>query len=536
LGRFIFTRSFGIQLFDLLAGSDDRSILSETMGFSRVDYFYGQYDHLTSGQTRLPSDALSDAIRPDIHSQSVGESALVSVPRGNYTPGTLADCLTMEMQRPLIEKGKNDLLTVQLMGQVVKICVPCGMYDPQNLIDVITWRMTDAYDCIKNGSENLDDAEEVREKFVGDYSLKSGCFTIESTIGEAFGLLFTCSTIGALLGFEQVDLTGHCAYSSMNSIFFPVTNRRYTDQVYSVTSNRKDSTFRFTKCGAFQAPIVAVEPVDDDEEESRVRVYTYTQECGGCAHGFQVGDIMTIEGQSVIQTEPKFVGVHVVQEVCDAFSFELCLKFIDGPTDCLKTDTGCNQCQSHSSSRRRRRHANTKNNKKIRADECITDSCGTKKQFAYVASHWFQPFSLFFPGVCDPINEVIGFPKCVSGCFDYVGPNQWNLSRQRDVYINIQELCNTDNGRICKTSDSGCNSKYNYNVLNSYVRIPLSEANQEGIEFGLLSSSSYYRKHRFTVNSKDFYEVSVSLVDECGNLLNFHGRDHSFDLRILVEQ
>lgn len=159
-----------------------------------------------------------------------------------------------------------------------------------------------------------------------------------------------------------------------------------------------------------------------------------------------------------------------------------------------------------------------------------------KQQFAYVASHWFQPFSLFFPGVSDPINEVIGFPKCVSGCVDYVAPNQWELNRQRDVFMNIQELGNTDNGRICKTSDSGTNSKYGYSVHSSYVRIPLSVPFQQGIEFGLLSSSSYYRKKRFTLSSKDMYEVSISLVDECGNLINFHGRDHSFDLRILCER
>jgi len=543
LGRFVFTRAFGIQLFDLLAGSDDRSILSETMGFSRVDYFYGQYDHLTSGQNRLPSEALCDAIRPDIQSQTVGESALVSVSRGNYTAGTLADTITMEMQRPLIEKDKNDLLTVQLMGQVVDICVPCGMYDPQSLLDVITWKMTDAYYCIKPGGDD--------EKFTGDYCLKTGSFHIDSTIGEPFGLLFTRSTIGALLGFEQIDLTGDCAYSSMNSIFFPVTNCRYTDQVYSVTPHLKDSTFRFTKCGAFQAPIVSVEP--SEHSEHRVRISTYTEECGGCAHGFQVGDIMTIEGQDVIQTEPKFVGVHVVQEVIDAFSFELCLKIVGGDdAQCLQTDTDCDQCHSKKDQARQegascedhsRRRAGQRRVRrtcgggaKIRADEGCSWGVGTEKQFAYVASHWFQPFSLFFPGVTDPINQVLGFTKCVSGCVDYVSPNQWDLSRQRDVYINIQELCNTDNGRICKTSDSGCNSKYSFNVLNSFVRIPLSQASQEAIEFGLLSSSSYYRKHRYTLNSKDLYEVSVSLVDSCGNLIDFHGRDHSFDLRILIEQ
>jgi hypothetical protein len=72
-------------------------------------------------------------------------------------------------------------------------------------------------------------------------------------------------------------------------------------------------------------------------------------------------------------------------------------------------------------------------------------------------------------------------------------------------------------------------------VNSSFVRIPLSLPAQEGIEFGLLSSSSYYRKKRFTLNSRDLCEVSVALVDASGNLINFHGRDHSFDLRVLIE-
>jgi hypothetical protein len=67
------------------------------------------------------------------------------------------------------------------------------------------------------------------------------------------------------------------------------------------------------------------------------------------------------------------------------------------------------------------------------------------------------------------------------------------------------------------------------------VRVPLSFPRQEGLEFGLLSSSSYQRKHRFTLNSRELSDLSISLVDECGDLVNFHGREHAFDLRILVE-
>lgn len=40
LGKFVFTRSYGLYLFDLLAGSDDQSVFSNTMGFSKIDYQY----------------------------------------------------------------------------------------------------------------------------------------------------------------------------------------------------------------------------------------------------------------------------------------------------------------------------------------------------------------------------------------------------------------------------------------------------------------------------------------------------------------
>lgn len=472
LGRFIFTRAGGGLFFDLLVASDHHSVLSRSMGFSYADYYYGQYSHLTNHQTRLPSDMLQDTIRPDIHSQSVGDSALISVGRGNYNASELAEAVTTEMQRPLIKTGLNDLLVVQVQGHFHDIHVPCGMYTPDLLIDTVADLMSQLTPS---------------RKFSGLYFQDQGVFRLESDDQVPFGLIFSRSTIGALLGFQPIDLTGNWHYTSLDAIFFPVANCRYTDQVYSVVAQCKDQRFRFTKCGAYQSPVIHLEPVRKGPQGAEgTRIHTWSMADGGCAHGFQVGDVITLND-----------SLHVVVNVCDAFSFDICATLVD--------------------------HAWTTGESK-------------DGHQGFVVSHWFQPFSLFFPGVEDTLALAMGFPVSVSQCVDYVAPLQWVLQRQRDVYINIKELCNTDNGRICKTSDSGCNSKYQWSVHNSFVRIPLSAAVAEGIEFGLLSNSAYYRKHRFTTNSRDLYEVSVSLVDDCGNLIDFHGRDHSMDLRILIEQ
>lgn len=515
LGKFAFTRSYGVYLFDLLAGSDDRSILSPTMGYSQSDYFYGQYSHLNQKQTILPSEILSKEIRPDILSETVGESAMVSIPRGNYLSEPLANAITTEMQRPIIIPCKNDLLVVQLMGQVIEIIVPPGMYDPQNLIEAIALFMNDAYYSLL-----LDDREMTAEEthrcdiFKGNYCLSTGAFTLETTNTEPFGLLFYSSTISSLLGFDNIDLTGNCCYISMHSVFFPVSNRRFTDQIYKVNSQLGTSTFRFIKAGSFQAPIVKVEPLDRDNNYCGIKVYTWTEECGGAAHGFQCGDIFSIEGQKSggIQTSPPFIGTHVVEKVLDAYSFQLALHYLENDCDC---------------------EAAQGDTQKLKASNKKTKK---KTELTYVATHKFQPFSLFFTGVSNSIGSTLGFTQSLSGCIDYTSPNQWNLARRRDVYVNISQLCDTDNSRICKTLDSGKNSKYAWTRESSFVRVPLSTSNQEGIEFGLLSSSSYYRKKRFTLNSTDFYEVTVSLVDECGELINFHGQNHIFDLRILIEQ
>ena len=111
----------------------------------------------------------------------------------------------------------------------------------------------------------------------------------------------------------------------------------------------------------------------------------------------------------------------------------------------------------------------------------------------------------------------------------------WNLMLREEVFVNIQQLTDIDYGRICKTSDSGPVSKYAYRTLNSFARIPLTSGRGDGVAFGLLSISSFTRRKRFTMNSVDLSDFHVSFVDVCGNLVNFHGRDNSFDLRILVE-
>jgi hypothetical protein len=531
LGQFVFTRATGLYLFDMLAKSDERSIFSATMGFSSVDYLYGQYSGLTRQQSTLPSDMLMESVRPDIKSETCGESAEICLKRGNYLPTGnfgLDTALTREMQRPLVIKCKNDTLVVQLMGQIVNLTIPQGMYDPQNLIDCICREMTDAF-------ARLARCQCDENTFCGTYNMTTGRFTIASKSGEIFGLLFSQSTIGYVIGFETIDLTGGCIYQSQCVVFFPINNCRFTDQIYQVVAQENEATFRFIKTGAFQAPIVHVERVGD----CAVRVYTWTKETGGCAHGFQSGDIMTIEGPcgGSIVTEPPFHGMHVVERVFDAFSFQLGLSLEQTSTYTLSTSSS----KRYSKDNDKQAHGqvdSAENGSESVDDEdegSVTMSDRNKKSEVYVASHWFQPFCLFFSGFPNSIGDTLGFPFCVSGCVDYVGPLQWNLSRRQEVYINIQQLNDTDYGRICKTSDSGPNSKYVFKTLNSFVRIPLSSTLQ-GLEFGILASSSFSRRKRFTFNSVDLSEVKVSIVDACGNLLDFHGREHSFDLRILVEQ
>lgn len=503
LGQFVFTRSYGVFLFDVLAKSDDRSIFSSTMGFSPVDYLYGQYSGLTRQQSITPSELLMESVRPDIKSETCGESAEICLKRGNYLPTGqygLDIAITKEMQRPLIFKCQNDLLVVQLMGQIVKIYIPQGMYDPQLLIDCICKEMTEAFSRLARCQcdENV---------FCGTYDMQKGRFSLASKSGEIFGLLFSQSTCSEILGFEPIDLTGSCIYQSPCDVFFPINNRRFTDQIYRVVAQQNEATFRFVKTGAFQAPIVHVERIGD----CAVRVFTWTKKTGGCAHGFQSGDIMTIEGpcRGSIKTCPPFQGMHVVEKVFDAFSFQLGLSLEQMSTFTLSSSS------------------ETENESVSLSEKHVSDT--------YVASHWFQPFCLFFTGFPNSISKTIGFPISLSGCVDYVGPFQWNLNRRQEVYINIQQLTDQDYGRICKTSDSGPNSKYMYKTLNSFVRIPLSSTLQ-GLEFGILASSSFSRSKRFTFNSIDLSEVKVTITDACGNLLDFHGRENSFDLRILAEQ
>lgn len=267
-----------------------------------------------------------ESVRPDIQSETCGESAFVAVERGNYTPDGLATALTTQMQRPIVFEptngncGGNNRLVVQLMGQVETLYIPQGMYDPQNLINCICSLMSEKLNLLMDVGED----DYWCPTFEGNYNMQTGTFTIASTKGQIFGLLFSQSTIGPLLGFESIDYTGNCFYSNATAIYFPITNRRFTDQIYKVVAQANDSTYRFIKTGAFQAPIVSIETVEEDS----VRVYTWTKETGGCAHGFQSGDIMTIEGpvNGSVKTVPPFQGMHVVMQVYDAFSFRLGLK------------------------------------------------------------------------------------------------------------------------------------------------------------------------------------------------------------------
>lgn len=477
------------------------------MGFAATDYMYGQYSSLNRQQTVLPSDMLMETVRPDIKSESVGESAVVNIERGNYTPDSLADAITTKMQRPIVVKDTNDKLVVQIMGQIETILIPPGMYDPQTLVDCICKEMNDIFSFFAKDKHV--------KPFEGAYDFRLGTFTFASKNGEIFGLLFGASNITPLLGFESVNYTGNSRYTNTDPIFYPITNRRFTDQIYQTVSQPKDSTFRFIKTGSFQCPIVKV-----CASEQGLKVFTWTKKTGGAAHGFQSGDIMLIEGPASgnIRSDPPFLGMHVVLRVFDAFSFEI--------SGCLKSSL------SSSSS------SNMTNTQTVMISSNIDDSIEVIEEVAngtYVASHWIQPFCLFFSGIPNSISAIIGFPNCVSGKTDYVGENQWDLTRRGEVYINIQEFGNQDYLRINKTSDSGPNSKYTFATLGSFVRIPLSSALQ-GLEFGVLASSSFSRRKQFKFNSSEFSELHISIVDSQGNPIDFHGREHSIDLRILLEQ
>lgn len=470
-GRFVFDRGLGQRMFDLL-GSDPHSILP-TMGFASVDYLYGSWASQNLQYTILPSDL--DAMRqlnPTVVSETAGESALVHVPEGNYEPNTLAAAITQEMQRPLVYCGENDLLVAQLIGKKVNITIPPGMYTPDNLADAIAAELTREYHALVG---------ETTERFDGYYDLECGAYTFASTKGAVFGLLFEKSTIGPLLGFDEVNLTGSCSYTSTRVVYVPVANQRYTGSIYRVLAQHDQSTFRFMKTGQFQSPIISV-----IAGGGLTRCFTWTSDLGGTAHGLQVGDLVRIEGPSTAPV-PNFVGIHVVERVPDAFTFD-----VAGPE-------------------------------------------GAPIEFSgegYVVSHWQLPFFLHFPGVPDPINRVIGFPRSESGCMDYVGPHQWNFFQRCELFLNIQYCSDGEYGRISKTQDSGKQGKYHYNTHTSFVRIPLSA----GSDFGLLATSSFARRKRFLFNSVDFADLAVTIVDGAGNQVNFHGRDHCFDIRLLVEQ
>ncbi len=409
-GRFSFDRAEGVYYFDVLAGEDERSIFP-TMGFAGVDYIYGSWSNQNIQQTVLPSDMLENQVRPLIVSQTVGESALVCVPEGNYLPTTLATTLTQEMQRPLVYSDENDILTVQLLAQTITITVPPGMYTPDGLAETIADAITAQYHLIGGN-----------EKFCGLYDRLHGTYSFESTQGANFGLLFSQSTIGPILGFDSVDLVGGGFYTSMRSVFVPMIHGRYTSAIYNVSAQLDQFNFRFLKTGQFQAPLVEVQNLKDH----KLLISTWTPKLGGAAHGFQPGDIICIEGKQ--DPQQNVGGFHLVEKVVNAFSFEIRGHVEkEGPLD-----------------------------------------------HPHVCSHWFEPFFLQFPGVPDSISQVVGFPRGVAGCVDYVGPDQWNFIRRCDLFLNILNISDGEYRRIHKTHDSGAQSKYSYETLTSFVRIPFA--------------------------------------------------------------
>lgn len=482
-GKFIFDRSFGAAFFDVLAGTDSRSVFP-TMGFAAVDYRYGSWATQNVQQTVLPSEQYQSVLRPTIASESVGESALVCVPAGNYTPCTLAASLTREMQRPLVCKGENDLLVAQLLGHCVEIRIPPGMYTPDTLIATVAHFLTKAYRELCRGST---------EKFRGSYDCDCGLYELSTCGGAAFGLLFACSTLGALLGFPRCDMTGCSVYVSARPVFVPISNGRYTSGIYRVVADTDRLRFSIFKCGQYQAPIVKVERGD-----CTIKFSTWSCRHGGAAHGFQVGDLVRIDGPC----DDKITGVHIVSCVPDAFTFLV----------------GDDHDSDHSSS----------------LDSVFEESSEDDKAASvhYVASHWDQPFYLHFPGVKDTISEVLGFPFAVSDRSHYEAPNAWNFLLRSEIFLNIQHLTDGEYSRISKTSDSGPTTKYSYDTLTSFVRIPLCTDS----DCGLLATSSFARQKRFVLSTVDFAQIAVTVVGANGNLVNFNGRDHSFDLRFLTEQ
>ena len=496
-GKFAFDRAAGQAEFDVLACGDERSIFP-TLGFAGVDYRFGSWSAQNLQRTVLPSDMMDFQVRPTILSETVGESALVCITEGNYLPQSLAATITQEMQRPLVYAGENDTLTIQLLGQQVTITVPCGMYTPNNLADAIATEMTCIYHKLSG---------EACEQFQGEYDLEHGAYSFRSCHGAVFGLLFAQSTIGPLLGFDNVNLIGSCFYTSMRPVFVPVTNNRYTSSIYNVSAQLDQQTFRFLKAGQYQAPIVKLTTKGSDV----IYVHTWTREKGGGAHGFQVGDLVRLEGPCQgIRTTPQFIGVHVVENVINAFVFQIrgsLERYVDPQEGDDDNDEESND-------------VNVKGEKK----KCT--------KMSYVASHWFEPFFLQFPGVPNTISQVVGFPEARSGCLDYVSSVLWNMFRRCEIFLNIQNVADNSYGRIYKTSDSGKQTKYQYETLNSFVRVPLTL----GADFGLLQASSYTRSKRFLFNSVDFADLSVTIVDAAGDLVNFNGVDHCFDLRFYTEQ
>lgn len=474
-GRFVFDRGLGILHFDVL-GSDERSIFP-TMGFSTVDYLYGRWSSQNIQQVILPSDQFSTIIRPTIVSESNGESALVTIREGLYTPSTLAESLTQEMERPLVFP-ENDLLVAQLLGQRVEIIIPNGMYTPDSLSATIAMELTRVYSEL--GGDN--------ELFWGRYNLAEGVYEFGSSNGAVFGFLFAQSTCASLLGFDRIDLTGHCFYTSMRPVYVPVANGRYTSGIYRVLSEADQFKFRYLKTGQFQAPIVKLTMINDCTV-----VHTWSRKEGGLAHGLQEGDLVRIEGPEGIVTSTGFVGVHVVKKVLSAFKY-----VISGTLKEYVDPQGDGSC---------------------------------KQKLTYVMSHWFEPFFLHFPGVEDTISKVIGFPESQSGCLDYLGPSQWDLFRRCELFLNIQ-FCDGEYRRIHKNTDSGPQSKYTYEAMSSFVRIPITPTS----DVGVLPVSSFTRRKRFLFNSVDFSELAITVVDAAGNPIQFNGRDHCFDIRFLTEQ
>jgi len=472
-GRFFITRGYGLIHFDLLAGSDERSIL-KTMGFVNVDYLYGQWARQNHQQTQLPSDVLFDPmLRPDVGSRSVGESALVAIKEGNYDPVTLSKAITNHMHLPFIIPDKNDLLIFQIRGRAIPIRIPPGLYTPDLLIQAIATFMEDA---------------DGKADYRGCYDVCDGIYSLENLCQEEFGLLFSRSTIGEVIGFRKVDLTGSSYYESMWSIMYPVMNGRYTNQLYQVSPEFTTSKFRFLKKGAYQTRVVAVEPV----AEKKLRLFTHTKEKGGGSHGLQAGDIVQLEGpcpiggspaEGVMNTVPAWNEWHVVDKVIDAYTFELALKYISGDP-----------------------------------------AAGSN-----IVIHAYEPFFLHFRGVKDNISEVVGIKRSLSGCVEYLADCQWEFLRPCEIFLLVRQTCQGDWGRISKVSDSGPQSKYTYKVMQSFVRIP------RRCQFGVTPITSFIRRKRFLFNTMDFSEFCIEFTDSDGDPINFHGKEHCLSFRFFTE-